>query len=295
MRMSVLSIVMVVLGAACSTDPVGPKASSGTNPGGSTPGSGGQPIASTVKVTNETLDVEGTVRSYTLGVPSSYDPGRTYPLVLVFHGDGGDGPEMRKDHPIDAYSGDEAIVAWPTGLGKGWNLYEPSSTNNDMKFIEALVAALSGKLTIDSSRVFGVGYSSGGYFINQLACRKNGFLRGIVVHAGGAPNEPNDPEAGVWPSGYTKCKGQVAAPEGGVATMAIHGANDSPEGGEFVATYWAALNGCQDTRSPTTPSPCENYEGCPTDKPVVWCKIPGLGHAVWESGVKEGWAFIKSL
>lgn len=297
MRGFVLPTMIIVLVAACSTNPAGTSAPSGPDAGsGQNEGGGGQQeTTSKVNVTSETLDVEGTTRAYTLGVPKSYDQARAYPLVLVFHGDGGDGPGMRKAHPIDVYSGDDAIIAWPTGIDQGWNIYEPSSTNKDMKFVDALVAALSAKLKIDAKRVFGVGYSSGGYLINQIACRKNGFLRGIVVHAGGAPNEPDDPAAGTWPTGYTKCAGQLAAPEGGVATMAVHGENDSPEGGEFIATYWASLNGCQDTRSPTTPSPCEKHEGCPKDKPVVWCKIPGLGHSVWENGVKEGWAFIKSL
>src|SRR5690606_37054568 len=124
-------------------------------------------------VTNETLVVAGTTRAYALAVPSAYDPKREYPLVLVFHGDGGDGPGMRAAHTIDALSGDAAIVAYPTGLDGTWNLYEPSATNADMKFVDALVEALSSRHVVDARRIFGVGYSSGGYFINQVACRNN--------------------------------------------------------------------------------------------------------------------------
>ena len=279
---------------ACGSDDP-PRTPGRSADGGTTTPPGTSPPASAkLTVTNETLDVEGTPRQYTLAVPNTLQA-RLYPLVLVFHGDGGDGPGMRSYHTLDAFSGDEAIVAYPTGINQGWNLYEPSSTNADMKFVDVLVAALSAKLKIDPKRVFGVGYSAGGYLINQIACRKNGFFRGIVVHAGGAPNEPQDPAAGTWPSGYTKCSGQLEAPSGGVATLAIHGEQDAPEGGEFVATYWASLNRCKETRSATTPQPCEQHDGCPTDKPVVWCKIPGLGHGVWPNGVAAGWTFIKSL
>lgn len=295
-RRFTLPILLAVVFAACSSDPpagTGPGPSSGGTSGGSEDGGGAQ--GPKVDVTDETLDVGGTQRTYVLAVPKSHDVERAYPLVLVFHGDGGDGPGMRRVHPIDSFSGDTAVVAYPTGLGQTWNLYEPSATNPDIAFVEALVDAIDAKVKIDRTHVFGVGYSSGGYFINQVSCRKNGFFRGIVVHAGGAPNEPEDPEAGVWPSGYVKCKDQLPAPEGGVATMAVHGENDAPEGGEFVAIYWAALNGCKEERTPTTPSPCVKFEGCPADKPVVWCLIPGMGHTIWQEGTKAGWDFIKGI
>ncbi len=294
MRRFVLPILLTVVFAACSSDPPAGK-EPGTSSGSNGDAGGGEEPASKVTVTEETVDVGGTKRSYVLAVPKSFDPERAYPLVLVFHGDGGDGPGMRRAHPIDSFSGDQAVVAYPTGIGQTWNLYEPSSTNPDMAFVEALVDAISEKVGVDRTHVFGVGYSSGGYFINQLACRKNGFFRGIVVHAGGAPNEPEDPEAGIWPSGYVKCKDQLPAPQGGVAAMAVHGENDAPEGGEFVAIYWAALNGCSEERTATTPSPCVKYEGCPPDKPVVWCLIPGMGHTIWQEGAKAGWDFIRSF
>jgi polyhydroxybutyrate depolymerase len=289
-------IAAVALASACTTDP---SAATAAKDGGGGDGGvdGTQPSSDTVTVKNETLVVDGTTRTYVLAVPKARDAARALPLVLVFHGDGGDGPGMRTHHTFDAASGAEAIVAYPTG-SKGdsaWDLYEPLATNKDMKFVEALVSTLATKQRVDPTRVFGVGYSSGAYLLNQLACRKNGFLRGMVVHAGGAPTEPLDPEAGVWPANHTRCKGQLAAPEGGVATLAVMGDADDPEGGAYVASYWAVMNGCKDTTVGTTPSPCMKYEGCPIDRPVTSCLIPGLGHAIWQNGVKEGWAFIKKL
>ncbi|MDF2695279.1 MAG: Esterase lipoprotein LpqC, partial [Labilithrix sp.] len=103
-----------------------------------------------------------------------------------------------------------------------------------------------------------------------------------------------DPDATEWPSGYTKCAGQ----SGGIAAMIVHGDADgavTPDSGEFDATYWAALNGCQDTRTDSTPSPCKKHDGCPANMPVLWCLIPGLGPTVWDQGAAEGWAFMKSL
>jgi polyhydroxybutyrate depolymerase len=199
---------------------------------------------------------------------------------------------MRQAYPIDALSGDKAIVAYPSGIDAGWNLYEPTATNKDMKFFDALVAKLVAAYGADAKRVFGVGYSSGGYFLNQVACRKNGSLRAIAVHGAGAPQEPQDPAAGEWKPDFVRCDGQEMAPTGGVATLSIMGQNDDTEGGRFVATYWAFVNGCGSSSAPTT-APCEAYPGCPSDKPVQLCLVPGLGHVVWDQGIAQSWSFIQ--
>jgi len=279
--------------AATNKPPAAPSDGGTSNEAGADGGEDQQPANPKANVTAETLDVDGVTRSFMLAMPK--EPGeKPLKLTFVLHGDDFDGPTMRRVHAFDVEAND-SIVVYPTGTGNAWNLYEPLATNPDMKFIEKLLEHLATKYKVDPIHVFGVGFSAGGYFLNQLACRKNGFLRGIVVYAGGAPDEPNDPAAGIWPSGYVKCKDQLPAPQGGVAVMAVHGDQDSPETGEFVSTYWAGLNGCMDTRSATTPSPCEKSEGCPADKPVVFCKIPGMGHVIWDQGVKEGWTFLNGL
>jgi polyhydroxybutyrate depolymerase len=245
-------------------------------------------------IADETLDVDGTTRSFTLAVPKARASGKGLPLVLELHGDGGDGPGMREAYPIDALSGARAIVAYPSGIDAGWQLYEPTATNQDMKFIDALVAKLVADRGADPKRVFGVGFSSGGYMLNQIACRKNGFFRGIVAHAAGAPQEPQDPEAGEWQSDFVRCNGQEMAPTGGVATLSVMGQYDDVEGGRFVATYWALVNGCGTSTAPAT-APCEAYAGCPADKPVQLCLVPGLGHAIWDKGMERSWSFIAAL
>lgn len=295
MRGLAQTVLAILVASACSSDP--PAAAPGPKDGGGAAdpdGGGEEPLASDkVNATTETLEVGGVAREYALAVPKDLTD-RVYPLVLVFHGDGGSGPGMRAAHTFDAASGDEAIVAYPTGLDRGWDIYTPSATNQDIAFVEALVEALASKYRIDLGYVFGVGYSSGAFFINKVACRNSAFFRGIVSHAGGAPDEPDDPDATAWPNGFTKCKGQ----SDGVAAMVVHGAEDTTvtvDGGEFTAVYWSALDGCAETRSSTTPAPCMKYDGCPAGKTVLFCLIPGLGHVVWDRGAEEGWAFMQSL
>ncbi|HVH42870.1 MAG TPA: hypothetical protein VM925_11025 [Labilithrix sp.] len=290
------AVVVVVISACTSSDPA--PAAKPTADGGvdaqQVVDAGKELPPSLVNVTTETIAVEGVSREYLLAVPKTFDVERAYPLVLVFHGDGEDGARMRELYTFDAASGAEAIVAYPTGSDRTWNVQAPSATNRDIKLVDALVTALSSKFLIDRDRIFGTGFGSGAVLVNKIACRKTGFFRAIVSHAGGAPVENEDPESGIWPSGLTKCFGQ----DGGVAAMIVHGEDDdqvSPDDGDFNATYWGSINGCQESRVDSTPSPCQKYEGCPVDKPALWCLVPGLGHAVWEHGAKEGWAFMKGL
>ncbi len=289
----------ITITAACvdngppqATGPLDQDSGTGDDTGGGDTGPTGPPEK--VNVTNETLDVEGRQRGYTLALPKTLDAQKEYPLVLVFHGDGGDGPGMRTYYKLDAASGDDAIVAYPSGTDNGWDIYTPLADNADMKFIAALVTSLTAKYKVDATHIFAAGYSSGGFFINQYACRHTGFFRAIVSFAGGAPDEPNDPEATKWPSGATKCKDQ----SGGVAAMIVHGDADGtvePASGDYNAQYWAGINGCQDTRSDSPPPPCKKHDGCPDDKPVLYCLIPKLGHGVWDQGTTAGWAFMKQF
>ena len=244
-------------------------------------------------VTQESIDVNGASRSFVLAVPGTYTPSRSYPLVLVLHGDGGDGAAMRAAFPFDQHSGNDAFVVYGSGKGKGWNLYAPEADNEDFQYIGALIDSLRSRFSLDSKRVFATGFSSGAFMANQLACRTN-LLRGIASHSGGAPDEPQDPSAATWPNGWTKCANQ----SGGVAVLIIHGTDDnvvSYQSGEFTASYWSYVNGCADGSAATTPPPCVRDTACPSDKPVVFCPIAGLGHTLWSESAKTDWAFFSGL
>lgn len=271
----------------------GPTPSSSTQDGGgegdgSTPPP--PPPPSKVDVTNETIDVDGEARTYVLAVPKNYDAAKKYPLVFVVHGDYGNGSSMRALHTFDDASGDEAIVVYPNGAtDPAWTL-ELSDGNRDFKFLQKLITALGAKYTLDDARIFGTGYSSGGFFINFAACQL-GLFRALAPYAGGAPYT-NDPENPV-----PTCTSNRL-----VATIVFHGDKDGAvplSSGKWAAQYWAGRNGCTvsdaEPSLDVAPPPCKAYAGCPSDRPVELCIIPGLGHIPWSNGAKTTWAFFKSL
>jgi polyhydroxybutyrate depolymerase len=275
--------------APAPTEPLAPTMPTPTPTPTDMTDAGPPPPATTV--TTEAIMVGALAREIVLVVPATLKPS-PYPLVLVFHGDGGTGASMRAAYPFDDATGASAIVAYPSGKNGRWDLYRPEATNEDFAFLDALLANLRSRFSID--RIFATGFSSGAFLANQIACRRSGLLLGIAVNGGGAPAEPQDPNATYWPNGTTRCANQTT----GVAAIVIHGDADTVVGtgsGDYAADYWADVNGCQRARASVTPPPCEQHAACPAAMPVVYCGIPGLGHSLWAGGVSSAWAFFQSL
>jgi polyhydroxybutyrate depolymerase len=285
------------------TSPAGPADGTNVTPpseAGTTlpdrPADAGSPPSPPTVISSESLDVAGEKRSFVLAVPTTYSPQKRYPLVLVLHGDGGDGTTMRAALPFDSISAEAAVVAYPSGTD-GWNLYDPAATNEDLAFLVALVDTLKARFTVDPSRVFGMGFSSGAFMVNQVACRRPSLFRAVAPHSGGAPDEPRDPTATRWSNDYTRCANQTMG--SGPAVLVIHGTADtvvSYGSGTYTAAYWAFINGCESTRSTNVPPPpCLLHDACPASRPVVLCAIPELGHALWSGAAQAAWHFFEGL
>ncbi len=258
--------------------------SSSTSSSGTTSTSSSGAVPSIVNVTNESIDVDGLKRGYTLVVPKNYDAAKKYPLVLELHGNGGDGSSFHEGYPMEQASKDEAILAYPTAINSDWDLFDLPADNRDMRFMQVLVDALAAKYSIDKARVFGDGYSNGAFFLNELACRV-GFFKAIGNSAGGAPFDD--------PNGTTACAAVTKMP-----AIIMHGDQDNGVGvdsGQGTASYWAKVNGCKTTLTATTPAPCKAYDGCPANAPVHYCFISGLAHIWWDQAATTAWAFFKAL
>ena len=247
--------------------------------GASTSSSGGP--TSIVTVTNESVMVDGTKRTYTLVVPKSYDATKKYPLVLELHGNGGDGSSFHQFYPFETASKDAAILAYPTAIDSDWNLFDAPPGNRDIRFMQVLVDALAAKYSIDTGRVFGDGYSNGAFFLNQVACRV-GFFKALGNSAGGAPYDDSN--------GTKACAAVAKMP-----IVVMHGDQDFAVGvdsGQGTASYWSNVNGCAGTLGASTPAPCKAYDGCPANAQVHYCLVAGLGHVPWSQAAATAWAFF---
>lgn len=237
----------------------------------------------------KSLTVNGAKRTYALYLPDGYDGKTTYPVVLVFHGDGGTGASLRSYFKIEQASKGQAIVAYPDGLGTTWSIDDAGGLTRDIAFSDALFAQIQSTYCADASRLFAVGFSRGAYFANQLACRTKTKLRGVVTHSGGGPFGVDDSE-------YDS-NGDLICPSAPVPALQVQGDSDGQvplDEGEKARDYWRRANLCRPTTAAFGPSPCVAYDGC--KRAEVWCEIPGMGHTIWpQNGANVTWEFIASL
>jgi len=152
------------------------------------------------------VSVDGVTRRFRVTIPS-VEPGTTMPVILAFHGGGGSGFPFEQQDQFDALGAQEDfIMIYPQGQVFGdnegeWQLNTGPDSGQDIAFVEAILDGLDERYCIDTSRIYGVGYSLGGMFVYELACHLNTRFAGIVSLAGTMPVSPNtcadDPPVGL--------------------------------------------------------------------------------------------------
>lgn len=244
-------------------------------------------------LSDQSITVKGDARTYLAVVPDAHDGTTPLPLVFMFHGSGGDGARFRGAYDLELEARGQAIFVYPTAdpTRKTWDLESGADSNVDVLLFDAILASLSASHCVDRKRVFATGYSAGGYFSNQLACRRGSVLRAIASHAGGGP---------FGQSGEYGDDGKLRCPERPIAALIAHGAADTTvdlEEAKKSLEHWRRVNGCASGGGvPREPSPCVSLASCAEDRPVVYCEVPGLGHSVWpENGAKVTWEFFASF
>lgn len=256
------------------------------------------------------LQHSGKNRHYLYYLPETLDPARPLPLLLAFHGGGGNAAgfaNTTKLHNIAEREG--FIVIYPHGSGAGkrlkklsWNTgmrppqgYAEENNTDDVGFIRSLLSHFEAEYPIDSQRIYATGLSKGAMFSYRLACELSGRIRAIAPVAG--------------PLTYDDCR--PAAP---VALLHIHGDSDNHvpfEGGrgEYTARkllhgYPAAKRGIELFRraagASEKPLPlqlgretrCFDYPG--GKSPVRYCLIKDGGHA-WPGSRKKAWQRARNV
>lgn len=224
-------------------------------------------------------------RTFSRFTAANYDPKKAHALVFVFHGDGGTGASARAALNMEALAGDDAIFIYPDGTGKTWDLDKLEGQSADLAFVDALITEHSTNYCVNPKRIFSSGFSRGGYMANHVACRMGNVIRGVAAHAGGGPY-----------SGKYDNQGNLVCNGGPVAAAIFNGLSDgsvAPAEGDKTVKYYARAATCAATSKPYDPSPCVTFDGC--GQPLVQCKIPGLGHQVWNQGAKTSWDFFSKL
>lgn len=237
----------------------------------------------------QTVQVGGLARSYTLLSPPQRD--HPAPLVIVLHGGGGS-PESMIPRWSEQARRSGFIVAAPKGLGRNdrmgtWNASgccgEAAARGvDDVAFIAAVIDDVSRRQSVDPRKIYVTGFSNGGMLTHRVAIALGDKIAAAAVVSGAL-------------------FGNETAPRTPVPMLIMHGEQDpvvafgggmSPR--RFVAQtqnlpflpvnasvdFWRRANGC--SRAPITLSrPSARIEtsvGCRSDADVVFYDLPEGGH-----------------
>lgn len=284
MRRGALAAVAALAFAACDRCDPGPAAptsvrfdgiDAGERPPPS-PSAGCRREAGAAPALEGTVEIEGAARRYELALPARYDPARPYPLVLAFHGSGGNGVSFRRMMRLEEVWGAGAIAIYPDAVVRrvwGEHFATHWGRVEDLPLFDALVRLAREELCVDERRVFAVGWSSGGYFANQLGCVRPDVVRAIAALSGGGPEDAT-------------CTRPVPA-------FFHHDRDDRAvlvTTGRASREAWCRTNRCR--------GEAEAREGCLVwggDAPVVWCETSGNGHPPPPSVSEAVWRFLSAF
>lgn len=237
-------------------------------------------------------------RSTWLHLPEDYDSERAYPLIFIWKGCSALG---LTSYGMETVAGKDAILV-QGDFPPGAQCYDTAdnSTFPDLPFFDALLAQVQNDYCVDEAHVFSVGFSSGAWLTQLLACQRGDVLRGIGTIAGAF--KP------AFLNGAASCKGN------GLTAFMVSDLDDHTnpfydedkdgDSVEIAVNHWLTANGCSEKAwsmeagTPAAPDEavCRAYAGC-GDFPVELCLTSGKGHAAQETLSMPGFwqSFQRSL
>jgi len=147
---------------------------------------------------SQIIDSDTIFREFILQVPQNYNENIPTPLIINMHGFGdcaSDYSETIGDfYNFSELANDEnIIVVYPQGAyrpEKEDTYWEPGDTGidniyeNDVYFIEELIASLKNEFNINSEMIYACGYSNGGMMAYSLACNRSSLFAAIGIMSG---------------------------------------------------------------------------------------------------------------
>lgn len=146
-----------------------------------------------------TIEVGGLTRTYLLHVPPTLPAGPA-PLVLVFHGGGGNGPGTERLTRFSELADRERLlVAYPEGVGRNWYDGREFASGSrahreridDVGFVAAMLDAIARAHAVDPRRIYATGISNGAVFSHYLAAHLSPRIAAIAPVVGGIADPPD--------------------------------------------------------------------------------------------------------
>ena len=154
-------------------------------------------VADCQELTSEQLEYDGLTRTYLKYIPAGFDGNNSLPLVMNFHGGTDNGNAQLNIADMRALADqDQFILVYPDAYPEplegetNWQVvvsgdlpFTVPTAHDDIGFVDVLIDAMHAEHGIDLNRVYAMGYSNGGGFAFDLACRLNERIAAIGVVA----------------------------------------------------------------------------------------------------------------
>jgi polyhydroxybutyrate depolymerase len=243
----------------------------------------GKPLAVDLavgKTTTRTIASGGSNRSYVLHVPAGYDADRPAPLVLNFHGFGGNAELQNAISGFVAMSDREGFILVSPEGGGAWRFIQ-SARDANTAFVRDVATAVSADLCVDAKRIFAAGKSQGGFMSSWLGCIAPDIVAAIAPVSG-----MYEPTEACGPMPIMEFHGQADSliPFGGGRVLGL----GSFGGAVAVMDKWARANGCTGTPEAAQITPHVKrmaYRDC---KAATIQFITEAGHTWPGTTVREG-------
>ncbi|GCE30938.1 hydrolase [Dictyobacter alpinus] len=228
-------------------------------------------------------------RTYLVHVPALYDPKKSFPVVIVFHGHGGSAESTEQGTGFSQLADKEHFIAvYPQGLRDDnqlfmWASIGPFDYNIDeTAFMNTMLDKITKDFCVDTQRVYATGFSNGGGMSGFVACQLSTRIAAVAPIAGNY----YPLQAGCYPKRP-------------VPLLEIHGSNDStvPYNGISATVNpqwplppvldwlhdWAQRNGC--TKGPENffhdgETSGLRWTNCRQDATIMHYRIEGGEHSI---------------
>jgi poly(3-hydroxybutyrate) depolymerase len=237
-------------------------------------------------VGSRTIMTGGQTGMFNVRLPTGYNATTPVPLGFGFHGfgNGACGPTSGE---CQGFANLPAVTVYMKSISQGWE--QAPVLQQNITFFQDVVALMKNEYCIDENRIFVAGVSSGGQFVEHLACRFGDWLWQVTPVSASVVNAAN-----------MNCKGTPPI-------LVIHGVTDAAGNyGQGVAEMFARRNGCAATapaglamaksnmmaafQAMRAEHVCLNWDGC-TANPVRFC----ISSQITYNGLTHGWPRIGGM
>jgi polyhydroxybutyrate depolymerase len=250
-----------------------------------------------------TLRWQDLERTYTLHIPPAYNSSKLLPLVVVFHGGGGNAsaairttefnvkadeagfitvyPDGTRPRMTEPYSFRENPQTWNEGSGR----FDSGSKNvDDVGFVNAMLDEIVKKCRVDKKRIYATGFSNGSsmtYYVGIHLAHRFAAIAPVAGHLWLKEFKLKRPVPMIYIIGLAD---PLNPPAGGLVT-ALGSTDIKPSIYEEVARWAQALGCSMQTQEILDANGVKaiRYPNGKEGSEVIFYTVEGLGHS-WPGG-----------